>query len=201
MAAALADRLGDVALAMPELLYQTAVGLRLLERCQILPLEILDERDLQDLGIAQRPDDDRPLVQSGTLRRSPAPFAGDQLEFRPGVARISNDIINQIVDRTHQERLDDALFADRLHEAIELGFGKAPPRLERRRADCLDRHRARRPWPGQDARAALAKECRQTAPELRPLRPIADAPAHAAAPRRSRGTPELRRSISIARSV
>ena len=70
-------------------------------------------------------------MQSGTLRRSPAPFARDQLEFRPGVAGISNDIINQIVDRPHQERLDDALFADRLHEAVELGFDKAPPRLER----------------------------------------------------------------------
>src|SRR5437868_6264864 len=75
MAAAFADGLSDIALAMPELLYQTAVGLRLLERCQILPLEVLDERDLQDLGIAKRPDDDRHLVQSGTLRRSPAPFA------------------------------------------------------------------------------------------------------------------------------
>ena len=82
-----------------------------------------------------------------------------------------------------------------------LGFDKAPPRLERRRADCLDRHRARRPWPGQDACATLAEQFRQTAPELRPLRSIADAAAHAAAPRRSRGTPEFRRSISIARSV
>src|SRR5438477_9239081 len=197
MAAAFADCLGDIALAMPELSHQAAVGLRLLERCQILPLEILDERDLQDLGIAKRPDDDRHLVQSGTLRRSPAPFARDQLEFRPRVAGISNDIINQIVDRPHQERLDDALFANRLHEAVELGFDKAPPRLERRRTDCLDRHRTRRPWPGQDA--TLAEQFGQTAPELRPLRPIADAPAHAAAPRRSRGTPEFRRSISIAR--
>ena len=94
MAAALADRLGDIALAMPEFLHQAAVGLRLLERCQILPLEILDERDLQDLGIAKRPDDDRHLVQSGTLRRSPAPFAGNQLEFRPGLAGIGNDIID-----------------------------------------------------------------------------------------------------------
>src|SRR5204862_1216693 len=110
--------------------YQTAVGLRLLERCQILPLEILDERDLQDLGIAKRPDDDRHLVQSGTLRRSPAPFARDQLEFRPGVAGISYDIINQIVDRPHQERMEDALFAAGLQEAVGLGLGYGRPRLD-----------------------------------------------------------------------
>src|SRR5438445_12496412 len=70
MAAALADCLGDIALAMPELSHQAAVGLRLLERCQILPLEILDERDLQDLGIAKRPDDNRYILKSGTLRRT-----------------------------------------------------------------------------------------------------------------------------------
>jgi hypothetical protein len=157
MAAALADCLGDLSLAVPELLHQAAVGLRLLERGQILALQILDERDLQDLGIAKRPDDDRHFVQSGALRRAPPPLAGDQLEFRSGGAGIGDEIIDQIVDRPHQERLDDPLLADRLHKTVEFGFDKAPPRLERRRTDCLDRDRARRPGPGQHPAPTLAE--------------------------------------------
>src|SRR5215471_9362611 len=197
MAAALADRLGDIALAPPEFLHEPAVGLGLLERRQILALQVFDQRDLQHLGIAERTNDDRDLVQPGALRRAPAPLAGNQLEFG---ARIAG-IVDEVVDRTHQQRLHDPLLADRLHEPIELGFRKTPPRLEWRRADCLDRHGARRPWPAQYARAALAEQCRQAAPELRSLRAITNTAAHAAAPCRSRAGPAFRRSISAARSV
>src|SRR5437868_15490645 len=95
MAAAFADCLGDIALAMPDLSHQAAVGLRLLERCQILPLEILAERDLQDLGIAKRPDDARHLAPSATLRATPAPSAGARLPRRPAPPGPSVHTLNQ----------------------------------------------------------------------------------------------------------
>ncbi len=65
-----------------ELGQQPAVGLGLFERRQILALQVFDECYLERLGIGERADDDRHLVQSDPLRGAPAALAGDQLEGR-----------------------------------------------------------------------------------------------------------------------
>ena len=99
-------------------------------------------------------------MQPDPLRRSPAPLAGDQLE-----------ILRRVGDRPHQERLDDALLADRLREAVEFGLGEMAARLKRRGPDRLDRHRARAAEVAPDARATLAEQRREAAPEGRPFCP------------------------------
>ena len=105
MAAALAERLGEIGLAAAEFAHQPAVGLGFFQRRQILALQVFDEGDFQRLQIAERPDDDRHPVQPGALRRAPAPLAGNQLE-------IGSRITDRVLDRPHQQGLDDALFAD-----------------------------------------------------------------------------------------
>ena len=60
------------------------------------------------------------------LRRAPAAFAGDQ--FKKSVA-LADD-----------ERLDDALFADGIGQFAQRLVGKFLARLERGRADAVQRH-------------------------------------------------------------
>ena len=82
VAAALADRFGEARLAAAEFARQAAIGFGLLERRQILALQVLDQRDLERLGIAERAAR-RPAPRAApALRRPPAPLAGDQLEIR-----------------------------------------------------------------------------------------------------------------------
>jgi hypothetical protein len=54
--------------------------LGLLERRQILPLEVLDERDLDDLVVVDLADDNRDLAQPDLDRGLVAALAGDDLE-------------------------------------------------------------------------------------------------------------------------
>ena len=95
------------------------------------------------------------------LRGAPPPLAGNQLEgsFLTG-------------ERPDQQGLDDALLADRLGERIEFGLIKAPPRLERPRADQLDRHAALRRRIRGRAALGLAEQGCETTAELTPPRPL-----------------------------
>src|SRR5689334_13179531 len=133
MAAALADGFGEPGLGAAKLIHQPAISLGLLDGRQILALEVLDQRDLQCLRIRERSDDDRDLVHPHALRGPPPPLAGNQLESRLLAGH-----------GTHEQRLNDALLADRLGERIEFGFDKAPPRLECAGADQLDWYAALR---------------------------------------------------------
>ena len=94
MAARLVDQLAERFLAMAIIADQPAIGLGLLDRVEILALDILDERDLERLGVAEVADDRRNFVQPRPLRRPPAPFAGDDLEA--------------MAVRPDDDRLDDA---------------------------------------------------------------------------------------------
>ena len=77
MAAAFTDDLGNLFLAIAEFFQQSAVALGFFQRVEVGALDILDDRDLQRLGVARLDDDDRDFVQAGALRRAPAAFAGD----------------------------------------------------------------------------------------------------------------------------
>ena len=55
---------------------------RLFERRQVLALDVLDQRDLDDLVVVDLADDDRDLAQADLDRRLIAALAGDDLEAR-----------------------------------------------------------------------------------------------------------------------
>ena len=72
-------------------------------------------------------------MEADALRRPPAALPGNQLE----IGLLAGE-------RPHQQRLENALLADRLGKGVELGLGEAPPRLECPGPDQLDRHPALR---------------------------------------------------------
>src|SRR5882757_8815732 len=79
MAARFVDELAERFLGMTIVVDQPVIGLGLLDRVQVLTLDILDQRDLQRLGIVELTDDDRHFVEPRSLCRTPAPLASDDL--------------------------------------------------------------------------------------------------------------------------
>ena len=79
MAAALADDLGELLLAVVEALDQLAIAGRLLDGVEIRALHVLDDRKLENFLVGEFAHDDRHRVQAGLLRRAPAALAGDDL--------------------------------------------------------------------------------------------------------------------------
>ena len=77
--AILADGGRDRFLRQLQFVGQPPVRLRFFDRIQIVALDVLDERDLQQLIVGDLADDDGDLEQAGALRRAPAAFAGDDL--------------------------------------------------------------------------------------------------------------------------
>src|SRR5680860_1388014 len=71
MAAALADDLGQVLLGIAVAVHESAIALPLLDRVQVLALNVLDDGDLNRFLVGQRADDDRDLVQVGALGGTP----------------------------------------------------------------------------------------------------------------------------------
>src|SRR5690606_27486517 len=97
-AAALADDLRELLLAVVEALDQVTVAGGLLDRVEIGPLHVLDDRELEDLLVGEVARDDGNGVEPGLLRGPPAPLAGDDLV----AARHG----------THDDRLHETLVAD-----------------------------------------------------------------------------------------
>ncbi len=128
MAARFVDELAQSLLGMPEILDQAMIRLGLFDRIEILPLNILDQRDFERFGIVERADDHRHLVQPRTLRRTPAPLARDDL--------IAGAVW------AHDDRLQYAAQRDRLREFLERRFVEMPPRLSRMRGQRADRERS-----------------------------------------------------------
>jgi hypothetical protein len=97
---------------------------RLFERGQVLALEVLDQRDLDDFVVVDLADDDRDVAKADLHGRLVAPLAGDDLE--PGSTLADDD------------RLDDALLGDRRHELRQVPHDL--PGLIRIGIDLVDRH-------------------------------------------------------------
>src|SRR6185295_4316307 len=72
----------------------------------VLALDVLDQSELERFAIRGTPDDDGDLLQARELRRTQAALSGDQ---HVGTVRTFAD----------DERLDHAIFADRLGEVRE----------------------------------------------------------------------------------
>ena len=75
----LADPLGQLLLGPAELREQLLIGLGLLHRVQVLAEEVLDERQLQALGVRSLTHDGGDPLEPSLAGRPPPPLAGDQL--------------------------------------------------------------------------------------------------------------------------
>ena len=116
------------------LLQEALVAFGDLDRVEVGALEVLDERELERLRRRDVFDDDRDVVKSRALRCAPAALAGDELEANFARVGRSSDLADD-------DRLDDAVLADRLRELLELRFVEVLSRLSRLRNDSLDRAR------------------------------------------------------------
>ena len=150
---AFADDLGDLFLAVAEFIDQRTIAVRLFERIEIGTLHILDDGKLQRFGVGRLNDDDGNLVQPGALRRAPAPFASDDLEH-----------VGRAAQRSHHDWLNDAAFAQRSGEFVELGCGECTPRITRIRPQRPGRQSplAARPF-GRAFAADIADQCGEPA--------------------------------------
>ncbi len=118
--AAFADHTGDIVLAVAEIADQRAIAFGFFERIEVRALHILDDRELQRFFVSRFDDDDRDFMQTGTLRRAPAAFAGDDLVSVGGTTH-----------RTCEDRLNDASLTQRGDKLVELGVGEHAPRIAR----------------------------------------------------------------------
>ena len=117
----------DVFLRQLEFVGEAAVGERLFDRVQVLALDVLDERHLEERLLLPRRDvahDDRDAEQAGALRGAPAALARDDLE---AVADLADD-----------DRLDDAVGLDGLRQLLEPRVVDVPARLEIVRRETID---------------------------------------------------------------
>ena len=73
-----------------------------------------------DFLIGRLDDDNRDFVQTGALRRAPAPLAGDDLES-----------VGHAAHRPYHDRLNDAAFAQRSGKFVKFIVGKHAPRIAR----------------------------------------------------------------------
>ncbi len=95
----------EILLGQAMLLDQPPIALGLLERSEILTLQVLDERDRKGRRFAQILDQRRDFVEPGPLGGSPTALSRDQRVPVPGT--------------TQQNRLENTLLADRLRELLE----------------------------------------------------------------------------------
>ena len=84
--AAAADPQADLLAREAELLDERGAGARLLDRVEVLARHVLDQRELERLGVVARAHERRDRLEAGELRRAPAALAGDQLEAAVGGA-------------------------------------------------------------------------------------------------------------------
>src|SRR5207248_11196275 len=114
-----------------EFVDQTLDALRLLERIQILALDVLDQREGQRRLIGHDADERGNLGEPRALGREPAPLASD-------------NFIPAGVDGTHEDRLHYALVTNRIRELDERLLIHPRTRLIATRADLVERERAER---------------------------------------------------------
>ena len=86
--AAAADAQPDLLARKAELLDERRTRSCLLDRVEVLTSHVLDQRELERLGVVARADERGDRVEAGELRGPPAALAGDQLETcRPASGR------------------------------------------------------------------------------------------------------------------
>ena len=139
---ALADDVGECLLRVLESLDQVAIAARLLDRIEVRPLHVFDQRDLEQLLVVELPHNDGNRMQPGLLRRAPAPLAGNDLEARLARPRRRPD----------DQWLDQSLLADGACELVELVRLEILARIQAARPHLMDRHGLRLAF-GRDFRS------------------------------------------------
>ena len=159
MAAAAADRFRQGFLGMGEFVHQALICLRLLDRVEILTLQVLDQRDFERILVAQLADQHRHFVQLRTLRRPPATLARNYL-----VA------VRSISLAPYDNRLQDAFLTNRIGQRCEVGLVEMSARLEPARCQVLDRNETgnKRLVEAGLILAFIAEQRRKSAPEAPP---------------------------------
>ena len=94
---------------------EPVVCTRLVDRIQVLALDVLDERDQERLAIGDRADDCRDRGEPRLLGREETPLAGDELVSVRGGAK--------------ENRLEDSSLADRIGELLDGRGIELRPRL------------------------------------------------------------------------
>ena len=117
MAARLSDQLADDVLAVVVAVDQLPIGLGLLDRIEIFPLNIFDQRHFGPGFLIEFPDYCWNFMKLRALRSPPAALAGDQF-----IA---------IRHRPYQDRLKDAAFGNRRGQLFQCFFIENLPRLVR----------------------------------------------------------------------
>ena len=125
--ARLDDALRDLLLRQAIVAHQLLIALRFLDRVEVLPLQILDERKLHNLALARLDDHRRDFIQTGLPRGTPSPLACDDL------------IIAFLFTRAHRDRRNDAVQTDAFRELVERLLREYLPRLAGVRFDAADR--------------------------------------------------------------
>ena len=127
-AAGLSHTLGDVLLCHLKPLHELFVALRLFQRIQVLPLEVLNKGNFHGLLVGNFPDDDGDFVQPQHPCRTPAAFAGDDLVVQP-VGAHQNGLEHAVALNGVRQRRN-CLFAENLSGLISV-------RLQFREPQCL----------------------------------------------------------------
>ncbi|MNM79664.1 hypothetical protein D3C81_916040 [compost metagenome] len=102
----LAHGVGNLLLGQLELLLQALQGHGLLDRIEVLALDVLDQRHGDRRLVADLAHQRRNAFQAGQLAGAPAAFAGD-------------DLVALAIDRAHHDRLHQPLAADRVGQLLE----------------------------------------------------------------------------------
>ena len=126
-----ADDLPEIRLAVAVLINELLVAARLLDGIEVSALDVFYDRQFQRRAIIDVSNDNRQFCQPGSFSRPPAPLAGDDF------------VAARLIRRwTHNDRLNNAVLADRLRQIDQIGFTKTTPRVARVRGDEFDRNRA-----------------------------------------------------------
>ena len=118
--------MAELLLGEAELLNQRRAGPGLVDRVEVLPHDVLDQRRLQPLCLVRPADDRGDGREPGFAGRAPAPLAGDEL-----VATVGQG--------PNDQRLHDARVGDRGGQAFDRLGVDARPRLARIGANQIDR--------------------------------------------------------------
>src|SRR5260370_1016131 len=119
MATRLVDQLAQPFLGLTKVFDQPMITLGLLDRVEVLPLNIFGPPNCERLGSVECPTDRAHLAQPRPLPRAPAALTRDNLVSRPV--------------RSHDDGLQRPALRTRLRQFLKRSFIEMPARLARTR--------------------------------------------------------------------
>ena len=140
-AARTADRACRGLVRHAEFLGQTMQAARLLERIQVLALDVLDQRHRRRRFVRDLADEHRDDVEAGEAGGADAPLAGDDLvALRPAAG---------VGERSNEDRLHHSLRLDAFGELVQRFLVDPRARLKASRLESVERQRVRLAFGGR----------------------------------------------------